>query len=141
MESLTSYQQKHHGCTDHFYATLKLIRNNLTAWVDEVRTEEDPPKDFPTVQVTAKVADNGGNNFNGEPSYLSTSVLSYGSFESTGSANDHLPDDNCSQRSRNQRPHTKAAAPTKSADTREVSGCLTSYIKGTIIVGCSMSAS
>jgi hypothetical protein len=62
---------------DHFYQTLKLIRNNLTGWINDLQMEEDPPANFLTIQVTACMTDNDDDeSSDGEQSYLSTSALS-----------------------------------------------------------------
>ncbi len=95
----------------HFYATLKLVRTNLLPWIETLHTSDEPPAEFPTIRVTARVNDdNDDESSDGEQSYLSTSALSYGSFQSTGSADYRPPEDSYSKSSSSQRQRTYASA-------------------------------
>jgi hypothetical protein len=77
----------------HFYATLKMGRNTLASWINKLGIGNyEIPEDFPPIKVTPRVADDDNDSSDGEQSYLATSALSYGSFQSTGSAHNHPPD-------------------------------------------------
>jgi hypothetical protein len=69
---------------DNFHDVLKTIKQNLQSWLDETfQGIYDRPDEFPEIRVTARVADDDSSV--GDCSYLSTSAISYGSFETTGS--------------------------------------------------------
>jgi hypothetical protein len=105
--------------SNHFYTTLKVIRDNLPKWIRTLHTTEEPPAGFPIIRVTAKVTDdNDDESSDGEQSYLSTSALSYGSFQSTGSEDNGPPVDNYYKSTQNQRPRTYASAANATASTR-----------------------
>lgn len=69
---------------DIFYRALKDVKKNLPGWLEETfQGTYDRPDDFPPISVTARVADDDSSV--GDCSYLSTSAISYGSFQTTGS--------------------------------------------------------
>ena len=72
----------------HFHTALKFVRTNLNAWLEQAfNGHYDRPDDFPNIQVTANVADDDSST--GGCSYLSTSAISYGSYDTTGSCDFH----------------------------------------------------
>ena len=82
---------------ENFHQVFKYIKQHLQSWLDETFDGSyDRPEDFPDIRVTARVADDDSSI--GDCSYLSTSAISYGSFETTGSF-DHNPNESNSIRS------------------------------------------
>ncbi len=85
----------------HFHDVLKFIRGNLKFWMERhFQGNYERPEGFPEVSVTARVADDESSI--GECSYLSTSAISYGSYETNGTYGDTDEDD--------LKPHSYAAA-------------------------------
>ena len=71
-----------------FHKTRKHIAANLQAWIHHYPPEihEMTPDTFPSPQVSMKFTDKDDDDSSGHASYMSSSVMSYGSFDETDSA-------------------------------------------------------
>jgi hypothetical protein len=83
----------------NFYGVLKRIKTKIPIWLNKFEDKTyNKPDTFPPICVTARVADDA--SLLGDGSFLSTSVISYGSFDTTGSFDLPPNHTNCSQSSR-----------------------------------------
>jgi hypothetical protein len=102
---------------DNFHQVFKHIKKNLQSWLDDTFDESyERPEDFPDIRVTARVSDDDSSL--GDCSYLSTSAISYGSFETTGSLDYTSNDSNSARNNRpfNDSTSTRSSRPTSYAD-------------------------